>query len=82
MEGNIKIIIEQFVDYLSPELTPYEATTYLYLLRNSFVRNGKVDVRIGKRTIAAGHGKSSRGEKTAYAHASEVLRKLEEKGCI
>jgi 5-methylcytosine-specific restriction endonuclease McrA len=82
MDENIKIIIEEFVDYLSPELTPYEASVYLYLLRNSFIRNGKVDVRIGKKTIAAGHGKSSRGEKTAYAHASEILKRLEEKGCI
>ena len=82
MEENIKIIIEQFVDYLSPELTPYEASVYLYLLRNSFLKNGTTEVRIGKRTIAAGHGKSSRGEKTAYAHASEILKRLEEKGCI
>ena len=82
LEENIKIIIEQFVDYLSPELTPYEASFYLYLLRNSFIKNGTVEVRIGKRTIAAGHGKSSRGEETAYAHVSEILKKLEEKGCI
>ena len=82
MDASIKIVIEQFVDYLSPELTPYEASVYLYLLRNSFIKNGTVDVRIGKRTIAARHGKSSRGEKTAYAHASEILKRLEEKGCI
>ena len=82
MDDNIKTIIEQFVDYLSPELTPYEASFYLYLLRNSFVRNGTLEVRIGKRTIAAGHGKSSRGEETAYAHVSEILKKLEEKRCI
>ena len=82
MDENIKTIVEQFVDYLSPELTPYEASFYLYLLRNSFIRNGTLEVRIGKRTIAAGHGKSSRGEETAYAHVSEILKKLEEKGCI
>jgi len=82
MEEKVKVIIEQFVDYLSPELTPYETSVYLYLLRNSFIRNGVVEVRVGKRTIAAGHGKASRGEKTAYAHVSEILKKLEEKGCI
>jgi hypothetical protein len=82
MGENIKVIIEQFVDYLSPELTPYEASVYLYLLRNSFIKNGTADVRIGKRTIAARHGKSSRGEKTAYAHASKILKRLEEKGGI
>ncbi len=82
MEENTKIIIEQFVDYLSPELTPYEASVYLYLFRNSFLKNGTAEVRIGKKTIAAEHGKSSRGKKTAYAHASEILKSLEEKGCI
>jgi hypothetical protein len=82
MDENIKTIVEQFVDCLSPELTPYEASFYLYLLRNSFIKTGTLEVRIGKRTIAAGHGKSSRGEGTAYAHVSEILKKLEEKGCI
>ena len=82
METNIKVIIEQFVDYLSPELTPYEISVYLYLLRNSFLKNAVAELRVGKRTIAAGHGKASRGEETAYAHVSEILKKLEEKGCI
>jgi len=70
------------VDYLLPELTPYETSLYLYLLRNSFVKHGAVEVRVGKRTIAAGHGKGSRGEKTNYAHVSKILSRLEEKGCI
>jgi hypothetical protein len=74
--------MEQFVDYLMPELVPYETTMYLYLLRKSFFKNGSVEVRVGKRTIAAGHGKASRGAETAYAHVTEILKKLEEKGCI
>ncbi len=82
MEENTKIIIEQFVDYLLPELTPYETSLYLYLLRISFVKNGAVEVRVGKRTIAAGYGKGSRGERTNYAHVSKILKRLEEKGCI
>lgn len=82
MEENIKVIIEQFVDFLSPEFTPYEASVYLYLLRNSFLRDGVTEVRVGKRTIATGHGKPQRGEQTAYHHMSEVLKNLEEKGCI
>jgi hypothetical protein len=82
MEENIKIIIEQFVDYLLPGLTPYEASLYLYLLRNSFVKNDIAEVRVGKRTIAAGYGKGSRGERTNYAHVSKILKGLEEKECI
>jgi len=78
----IKIIIEQFVDYLLPELTPYETSLYLYLLCNSFVKSGSAEVRVGKRTIAVGYGKGSRGEKTNYAHVSKLLKGLEQKGCI
>lgn len=82
MEEEIKSIIEQFVDYLLPKLTPYETSLYLYLLRNSFVKNGAGEIRVGKRTVAAGYGKGSRGEITNYAHVSKILRMLEEKGCI
>lgn len=82
MEKNIKTIVEQFVDYLLPELTPYETSLYLCLLRNSFVKNGAGEIRVGKKTIAAGDGKGSGGEKTNYAHISKILRRLEEKGCI
>jgi len=82
MEDDTKSIIEKFVDYLLPELTPYETSLYLYLLRNSFVKNGTGKIRVGKRTIAAGYGKGSRGEVMNYAHVSKILRMLEEKGCI
>jgi len=82
MEEVIKTIIEQFVDYLAPELAPYESSLYLYLLRNSFLRSGTSEIRIGKRTIAAEFGKGARGERTSYAHVSEILQRLEKKGCI
>jgi hypothetical protein len=82
MENNIKLIIEQFVDYLLPELTPYESSLYLYLLRNSFLKRNKPELRVGKRRISAEFGKGSRGIKTNYEHISHILRNLEEKGCI
>jgi hypothetical protein len=82
MEENIKIVIEQFVDYLLPELTPYESSLYLYLFRNSFMKNNSLELRVGKRTLATGFGKGSRGLKTNYAHISEILGNLKEKECI
>ena len=82
MEQSVEDIIEQFVDYLQPELTPYEASLYLYLFRSSFLRNETAEIRVGKRTIAGGYGKGSRGESTNYAHVSKILHKLEQKGCI
>jgi hypothetical protein len=82
MEESIESIVQQFVDYLLPALTPYEASLYLYLFRNSYLRNGTAEVRQGKRTIAVGYGKGSRGDITNYAHVSKLLQELEQKGCI
>jgi len=59
MIKDLDIIVEQFVDYLLPELNPYETSVYLFLLRNSYFQNGTDRIRIGKRTIASGCGKGS-----------------------
>ena len=82
MEKDIKQIICDFVDFLLPELTPYEASLYTFLFRNSFIRNGTNEIRIGKRTIAENFGKGARGEHTSYEHISETLKRLEQKWCI
>jgi hypothetical protein len=81
-EKEIKSIITNFVDFLLPELTPYETSLYLYLLRNSLLQNNSQKIRIGKRTMAQGYGKGSRGAKTNYAHMTKIISGLEEKGCI
>jgi hypothetical protein len=78
---DLKTSIEQLVDILMPELTPYETSLYIFFWRSSFL-NGKTTVRIGKRTIAEKYGKGSRGDKTNYAHVSKILKGLEEKSCI
>jgi hypothetical protein len=82
MENRLREIIEQYVDFLIPELTPYEAVMWLFLFRNSYVRKNSAEIRIGKRTIAANYAKGSRGEKTNYEHISQLLKRLEEKGCL
>ena len=82
MEENTKIIIEHFVDYLLPDLTPAETSLYLYLLCNSYLRKNAAEVRMGKRTIVSGYGKGTRGRKTNYEHMSKILKMLEGKGCI
>lgn len=79
-EENLQEIIEQFVDLLAPLLTPYEATFYVILLRNSHLK-GTPSVRIGKRTLADRMG-AVRGTKTNYAHVTKLITGLEEKGCI
>ena len=81
MKESLQKIIEQFVDFLLPTLTPYEAGLYIFLLRNSYMKNGMREIRIGKRTIADNLG-ASRGEKTNYAHVTKLVSGLEEKSCI
>ena len=78
---DVKKVIEQFADFLLPELTPYETSLYIFFLRSSFLKN-KSSLRIGKRTIAQKYGRGSRGKKTNYAHVTKVIKGLEEKGCI
>ena len=65
-----------------PELTPTESSLYLYLLRNSLLKDGSCQVRIGKRTMADGYGTGSRGAKTNYGHITEVIKRLEDHGCL
>lgn len=65
-----------------PELTPYEAVMYLFLLRNSYLRTGAREIRIGKRTIIEKYAKGARGNKTNLQHITEKLKALEKKGCV
>ena len=82
MNDDVKALICDFVDLLLPSLTPYEVSLYLYILRNSVLKDGSRQLRIGKRTIADGYGTGSRGKKTNYQHMTEVIQRLEAHGCI
>ena len=75
-------IIEQFVDYLMPELTPHETSMYIFLLRNSHLLNGTNTVRIGQRTIAQKYGRGPKMSVPSRAHITRQINVLEEKGCI
>jgi hypothetical protein len=75
-------IIEQFVDYLMPELTPRESSMYIFLLRNSFLKNGESKIRKGQKTLAKLYG---RGVKSAFVDSRHLMKStigLNEKGCI
>ena len=52
-------IIADVVDLLIPELRPYEATYYMYLLRHSIIENGSPYVRAGRRPLQVGVVKSN-----------------------
>ena len=83
MKKNSSVVVKQFVDFLAPELTPYEVSLYLLLLRLTFIQDGGFEVRIGKRTLAKKIGKGARvKEKVSYRQISKTVKGLEKKGCI
>jgi hypothetical protein len=75
-------IIEELVDYLMPELTPHETSMYIFLLRNSHIRNGTNKIRIGQRTIAQKYGRGPKMSVPSRAHITRQINVLEEKSCI
>ena len=83
MTEDTKNIICDFVDHVMPNLSPYESSLYVLLLRLSFVGNNPFQVRVGKKRVAGQLGKSSRVAATiSFAQVTEVFKGLEEKGCI
>lgn len=69
------------VDHVLPLLTPYQLSLYAYLLRHSRLM-GSPEIRIGKRTIGAGLGKSTRSSQSAFQHIGEQLGELAASGFI
>ena len=84
MEIDVRKIIEDFVDYLMPELTPHEASMYIFLLRNSHLadENPSSSVRIGQRTIAQRYGRGPKMSVPSRQHITRQVQSLEEKECI
>jgi 5-methylcytosine-specific restriction endonuclease McrA len=75
-------IVKELVDFLLPDLTPYELSVYLLLLRKSHLEDRTSQVRIGKRTIARACGKGVRAGVINFEHVTKILQSLESKGCI
>lgn len=75
-------LYEDFVDSLLPCLSPYQAMTYLYLFRNSSPQEGKLECRIGKRSMASQCCRSVRGTEISFAQMTSVLNGLEDMNCI
>lgn len=65
-----------------PDLTPYETSLYLFLLRHARESADGMLVRIGKRSIAAGLGTGPRSAQTNFGHVTKMLCALEQKGCL
>jgi hypothetical protein len=74
--------LEEFTDYLMPELTPYESAMYVFLFRNTYLKDSEPKTRMGQRTIAKLYGKGPRMSVPSIAHIKRAMETLEEKGCI
>ncbi len=75
--------IEQFQDYLAPQLDVYEQAVYLYILRHTRLIGKprlKVELKTVRNQIAKGLGR--RGSRIGVATCLEKLRSLDAKGCI
>jgi hypothetical protein len=81
MEEDLQKIFEQFIDLLLPELTPFEATVYIFFLRHSLFGE-KREIRIGQRTLAKAWTSPRAAETTSRAHILRTVKGLEEKGVI
>ena len=79
---NVAQIIEQFVDYLMPELTPRESSMYIFLLRNSFLRDSKNKIRMGQKTIAKLYGRGVKDSVISGRYLVKSINDLEKKGCV
>ena len=75
--------MEQFVDLLMPELSPYETVLYLLLLRSSSLHGGPLQVRVGLMRLAQGFGRGRLHDRqVGHRGLSPHLDSLAAKGCI
>jgi hypothetical protein len=77
-------IAAEIIDYLQPELLPYEAAIYWHLFRKSVLGTGQQYTRASVRGLANGVISSASGQsKTlSYGTVQNSLASLEQKGAI
>ena len=80
---DLRLVLEQFQDYLAPKLDTYEQAIYLYILRHSRLQGKKVATigfKSARRRMAFGIGEKGKpmSESTCYTK----IRSLESKGCL
>jgi 5-methylcytosine-specific restriction endonuclease McrA len=78
-------IISDIVDYLQPNLQPYEAAIYWYMFRHSIIATGDIFVRVSTRNLQEGVIISIRASQStglAQTTVRETLAALVTKGVI
>jgi len=79
-------IVQQVVDDLQPQLTPYDAAFYWFLFRHSIARDGSPHLRVSTRQLRTAVVKSSYSQleesPVSLGKVQETLRALESIGAI
>jgi hypothetical protein len=80
----MSLVIQEIVDDLQPQLTPYEAAFYWYLFRHSLAANGKPFVRVGQDELRRKTVRQARNFESiiSQSKARETLTALEKVGAI
>jgi len=80
----IPSIVASIVDFLQPQLHPYEAAVYWHLFRNSILDTGQQYARASTKGMMKGVIESSSGQSASlsYSAVQKALMGLEEKGVI
>lgn len=77
-------LVVSIVDYLQPQLHPYEAAIYWHLFRQSIIATGQQYCRASTKGMMSGIIQSSSGQSgdLSYAAVQKALSGLEEKAAI
>jgi len=82
----LPVIIQQIVDDLQPQLSPYDAAFYWFLFRHSIAENGDPHLRVSNRQLRTAVVKSSYSQldenPVSLGKVQETLRALESIGAI
>jgi len=82
----LPLIIQQIVDDLQPQLTPYDAAFYWFLFRHSIAKDGDPHLRVSTRHLRTAVVKSSYSQleenPISLGKVQETLRALESIGAI
>lgn len=82
----LPFIIQQIVDDLQPQLSPYDAAFYWFLFRHSIAKDGDPHLRVSTRQLRTAVVKSSYSQleqnPVSLGKVQETLRALEDIGAI
>lgn len=78
-------IVSDVIDYLQPQLLPYEAAIYWFMFRHSILKTNDVFVKVSMRGLGEGvitSSRSGQSETLSYGAVQTALNGLEQKGIV